>query len=290
MLQLVAALQSGWLAAVLIAAAATKLLDRHAAESVRATALTPVLGPRRALPAYRMLGILELLVGTLLLTSLARTASAIAATVLAMGFIGYLTYARRRAPESGCGCLHSRGGPTPVSWRSFARAGLMLVAGFLAIRSVRAADYWLDVLLARPFAAAAVLIAETLALVVLSPELRGIRGSLPRRHVGPRLPRPLLAGSGLTVRSSIRQLHESPAYHQVAGLLDADIVDSWRDESWQILCYDARYEGRPATAAFAVPLRRYDPRTVRVTLVDEFSGDILFSSDVLRRAASASTR
>jgi hypothetical protein len=276
MLQLIAALQPEWLAAVLIAAAAAKLLDPHATGGVGATALTPVLGPRRALPAYRLLGILELLIGTLLLTPLTRTVSAVAATVLAVGFIGYLTYARRRAPESACGCLHSRGGRTPVSWRSFARAGLMVVAGLLA---VRAAGYWLDVLLARPFAAAAILTAETLALVLLSPELRGILRTQSRRHVRPRLPRPLITGSGLTVRSSIQQLQESPAYQQVAGLLDPDIVDSWRDQAWQILCYDARYDGRPATAAFAVPLRRYDPRAVRVTLVDEFSGHTLLAAE-----------
>jgi hypothetical protein len=231
-----------------------------------------MLGTTRAVHAYRLLGGLELLIGTLLVVPWARTVNAIAATALAIGFLGYLGYARHLAPESSCGCLHSRRS-APVSWRSFARGGLLLLAGLLA---TQAASYWLDVVLTHPLTATAVLTVETVAVVLLSPEL-GWSRPMRLRHLRSRLPRPLLSGSGLTLHSTVQQLQHSPAYHRVAGLLHPDIVDSWDDKQWRILCYKARYHGRPATAAFAVPLRRYDPDAVRLALVDEFAGVTLLS-------------
>lgn len=272
MLHVIAAVQPALLAGVLIPAASIKLFGRHAADGARATALASLLGTTRALPAYRLLGGLELLIGTLLMVPPARTVSAVAATALAIGFLGYLGYARHFAPESSCGCLHSRRS-APVSWRSFARGGLLLVAGLLA---TQATSYWLDVVVTHPLTATAVLTVETVAVVLLSPEL-GWSRPIRLRHLRSRLPRPLLSGSGLTLHSTVRQLQHSPAYQRVSGLLHTDIVDSWDDEEWRILCYKARYQGRPATAAFAVPLRRYDPGAVRVALVDEFAGVTLLS-------------
>jgi hypothetical protein len=113
-------------------------------------------------------------------------------------------------------------------------------------------------------------------VVLLSPEL-GWGRLVSLRHLRARLPRPLLSGSGLALHSSVQQLHQSPAYQRVAGLLHSDIVDSWDDKDWRILCYDARYQGRPATATFAVPRRRHDPGAVRVALVDEFAGVTLLT-------------
>jgi hypothetical protein len=271
MLDVIAAVQPLLLAGVLIPAARLKLFGAHAADVVRATALASVLGPPHALRAYRFVGILELLIGTLLIAPPARTVNGVAATGLAIGFLGYLAYARHVAPETSCGCLHSRRTP-PMSWRSFARAGLLVLAGLLA---TQAAGYWLDVLVAHPVTATAILTVEAVGVVLLSPELGWTR-PVQLRHLPSRLPRPLISASGLTLHSSVQQLQQSPAYQQVAGL-HPEILDSWRDNDWRILCYNARYHGRPATAAFAVPLRRYDPDAVRVTLVDEYTGATLLT-------------
>jgi hypothetical protein len=273
MLHLIAAVQPVLLAAVLIPAAHLKLFGGHRADGVRATALASLLGTTRALHAYRFLGILELLIGMLLIAPPARTVNAVAAIGLAIGFLGYLAYARHVGPESSCGCLHSRRA-TPVSWRSFARAGLLVLAGLLA---TQAAGYWLDVVVAHPLTATAILTVEAVAVVLLSPEL-GLTRPMQMRHLRSRLPRPLISPSGLTLNSSVQQLQHSPAYQRIAGQLHPEILDSWRDQEWRILCYNARHQGRPATAAFAVPLRRYDPGAVRVTLVDEFTGDTLLAT------------
>jgi hypothetical protein len=280
MLQVIAAAQPVLLAGVLIPAASVKLFSRHATDTVRATAVASLVGAVRALPAYRLLGGVELLIGTLLVVPPARTVSAVAATALATGFLGYLGYSRYATPHSPCGCLHHRRS-APVSWRSFARGGLLLLAGLLA---TQAASYWPDAVVTHPLTATAVLSAETMAVILLSPELGWNRRV---RHLRARLPRPLLSRSGLTMHSSVQQLQHSPAYQKVAGLLHSDIVDSWHDKDWRIVCYNARYHGRPATAAFAVHRRRYDPATVQVALVDEFTGITLFTTTDVSASAAA---
>jgi hypothetical protein len=272
MIQMIAAVQPLLLGSVLIWAAGVKLFGRHAAEIARRTALASLLGEARALPAYRLLGGVELTIGTLLVLPPALTVAAVAATALAAGFLGYLIYARLAAPGSSCGCLSNRH-TDAVSWRSFARAGLLLLAGLLA---TQAAGHWLDAVATRPLAAAAVLLVEAAAVVMLSPELDA-RWLPPLRQLRARLPRPLFGGSRVPLLSSVRQLQQSPAYHRLRGLLHSDVLEHWDDEEWRIVCYSARYQGRPATAAFAVPLRRYDPGAVRVALVDEFAGVTLLT-------------
>jgi hypothetical protein len=197
---------------------------------------------------------------------------AVAATGLAAGFLGYLGYARRAASESSCGCLSSRR-TDGVSWRSFARVGLLLLAGLLA---TQAAGYWWDVVATRPLLAAVVLLVEAVAVVMLSPELDS-HWLPPLRELQVRLPRPHFGGSGVPLHFSVRQLKKSPAYQRVGRLLNSDVLEHWNDEEWRIVCYSARYQGRPATAAFAVPLLRYDPAAVRVALVDEFAGATLLT-------------
>jgi hypothetical protein len=265
-IQLIEAVQPPLLGGVLFWAAGVKLFGRHGAEGARRTALAPLLGPARALPAYRLLGGVELIIGTLLVLTPAPTVAAVAATGLAACFLGYLVYARRVAPESSCGCLSSRG-TDPVSWRSFARGGLLVLAGLLA---TQATGYWRELVVTRPLAPAA-LLAEAVAVVMLSPELDR-SWLVPLRHFRERLPRPIFGRSGVVLLRSVQQLQESRAYRSVAGLLHSDVLEHWDEEEWRIVCYNARYQGRPATAAFAVPLLRYDPDAVRVALVDEFTG------------------
>ena len=68
-----------------------------------------------------------------LLAPPAHWTESVAATALATGFLGYLAYARLAAPESSCGCLSTR--RAPVTWRSFARAGVLAGAGALSLWS-----------------------------------------------------------------------------------------------------------------------------------------------------------
>ncbi|MEV1333237.1 MauE/DoxX family redox-associated membrane protein [Micromonospora costi] len=271
MLEMIAALQPLVVGAVLVWSARVKILSRHTAATVNRSALVRLVGERRALPAYRLLGGVELALGGLLLLPPAPRWEAAAAAALAVGFLAYLTYARRAAPTSSCGCLSARA--TPVSGRSVGRAGLLVAAGGLAAATTAG---WTAALTARPLAGAAVLLVELAAVVALSPELDRA-WLLPLRQLRVRLTHPLRGNSGVPLLASVQQLQLSDAYRRVAPLLRSDVREHWDDAGWRFVGHAARYQGRPATAVFAVPLTDAEPGSVRVAVVDDATGHTLLS-------------
>ncbi|MEV4198900.1 MauE/DoxX family redox-associated membrane protein [Micromonospora globbae] len=271
MIEMIAALQPLVVGAVLLWSARVKLLSRHAAAVAGRSALVNLLGERRALPAYRLVGGVELTLGGLLVLPPALRAEAAAAAVLAAGFLAYLGYARRAAPTSSCGCLSARA--TPVSHRGIARAGLLLAASGLA---ALAPGGWLAALTARPFAGTAVLLVELAAIVALSPELDRA-WLLPLRQLRMRLTHPLRGNSGVPLLATVQQLQLSDAYRRVAPLLRSDVREHWDDGDWRFVGHAARYQGRAATAVFAVPLADPEPAAVRVAVVDDTTGHTLLS-------------
>lgn len=275
MIQLIAALQPLLVGAVLIWAASLKLFSRQAATAAARSALSRLVGEQRALPAYRLVGGLELAVAALLVLPPAWWPEALAATALSIGFVGYLWYARRTAPTSSCGCLSAK--RTPVSWRSFARSGLLVAASALA---VPATTGWLDVVRARPYLAGAVLLAEAVAVVVLSPELDWA-WLVPLRQIRMRLTHPLTGGYGVPLLASVQQLQLSSAYRRVASLLRSDVREHWEQDEWRMVTYAAQYQGRAAVAVFAVPRLRHDPAAVQLALVDEATDAVLLHLDSL---------
>ncbi|GAB3153874.1 hypothetical protein GCM10027290_47480 [Micromonospora sonneratiae] len=266
MLAMIAALQPLLIGAVLLWSAQGKLLSRYAATGARRSALARLVGDERVVPAYRVLGGVELTLGALLLLPPTLTAEAVAATGLALGFLGYLGYAAKAAPTSSCGCLGARS--APVSWRGFARAGLLVVAGLLAML---AQGSWLTALTGRPLAGTTILLVEAAAVVVLSPELDQA-WLVPLRQLRVRLTNPLAGGTGIPLLATVHQLQQSEAYRRVAALISSDVREHWDDDEWRIVCHAARYQGRLATAVFAVPRLRYEPDAVRVAIVDEATG------------------
>ncbi|MFG1889219.1 MauE/DoxX family redox-associated membrane protein [Micromonospora sp. NPDC049051] len=271
MIDMLAALQPLVVGAVLVWSARVKLVSRHAATAAGRSALTRLLGQRRALPAYRLLGGVELTLGALLLLPPVHRLEAVAAAVLAAGFLGFLAYSRRAAPASSCGCLSAT--PTPVTDRSLARAGLLLAAGGLAWT---ATDGWSTALADRPVAAGAVLLAELAAVVTLSPELDRT-WLLPLRRLRARLTHPLRGGAGVPLLATVQQLQLSDAYRRVAPLLRSDVREHWDDGDWRFVGHAGRYQGRPMTAVFAVPLADRAPDAVRVAVVDDATGQTLLS-------------
>ncbi|WP_199733370.1 MauE/DoxX family redox-associated membrane protein [Micromonospora sp. BL4] len=271
MIDLIATLQPLVVGAVLIWSARVKLVSTHAAAAANRSALARLVGQDRALPAYRLLGGMEVTLGGLLLLPPVLRAEALAATVLAVAFLGYLAYARRAAPTSSCGCLSAR--PTPVSGRSLARAGLLAVAGGLALL---ATEGWSTALAGRPPAGVGVLLVELAAVVALSPELDHV-WLLPLRRLRARLTHPLRGGSGVPLLATVQQLQLSDAYRRVAPLLRSDVREHWDDGDWRFVGHAARYQGRLVTAVFAVPLTDREPDAVRVAVVDNATGHTLLS-------------
>ncbi|MCW3843959.1 hypothetical protein ONA70_28105 [Micromonospora yasonensis] len=271
MIDTIAALQPPVLGAVLIWSARVKLFSRHAAAAAHRSALTRLIGQRRALPAYRLLGGVELTLGALLLLPPALRLEAAAATFLALGFLAYLTYARRAAPTSSCGCLSAR--QTPVSGRSLARAALLVTGAGLAW--LIPGD-WPGTLTARPLAGGVLLLVEAAAVVALSPELDAA-WLLPLRRLRARLTHPLRGGSGLPLLATLQQVQLSDTYRRVAPLLRSDVREHWDDGDWRFVGHAALYQGRAVTAVFATPLADRDPDTVRVALVDDTTGHTLLA-------------
>lgn len=253
----IAASQPPFLAAVLAWSGVVKL----ARTQVAGTALHRLLGGRLAVPAFRAVGAVEVALAVALLAIPGRAAP-MAAAALATGFLCYLTYAAIATPQASCGCLGSA--RTPVSWRSFARAGLLLAAALAA--AVPGAARWSAM---RTAGTGAVLAAEAAVFVALSAELDRF-WLVPLRKLRARLTHPLAGAPDVVpLHATITQLQRSEAYRQAAPLLASDIREHWDADEWRILCFAARYNDQPATAVFAVPLLRDDPAAIRMSIVDE---------------------
>ncbi|OLF10792.1 MauE/DoxX family redox-associated membrane protein [Actinophytocola xanthii] len=259
MLDWLAGVQQFLVGGVLVWASTVKL-GTGAPAAARRSALRRLVGERFAVVAYRAVGVVELLLGALLVLPPAVVVEAYLATALLAGMLGYLAYARLRAPESGCGCLGDT--QVPVRGRAFGRVGFLLVAAGLAGWST---GWWPQ----RPLAAVALLVLEVAVVVALSPELDR-RWLLPLRRWRVRMSHPLGSVPAMVpLESSVQQLERSDAYRAAVNHLRSDLLDSWEEGDWRLLTYAAATAEGPATAVFAVPLRDYRPEEIRVALVPE---------------------
>ncbi|WP_405150129.1 hypothetical protein OG589_16760 [Sphaerisporangium sp. NBC_01403] len=251
----IAALQPYVIGPFLLWAALMKLLSRRTRAQAGRTALARLVGSARAVPALRLVAVLELAVAAALLLLPPSPLAGLAATGVSAGFLLYLTYSRLAAPASSCGCLgaHAR----PVNWRGFGRAGLLLA---MSVAAIWAGPYPLDAPLA------VVGLAEVAALLALSAELDR-HWLTPLRRLLVRLRRPLAVVSpkDVPLEVTLRLLYGSPAYCSASARLTSDVQDVWDEDGLRFVVYAAH--GR--TAVFAVPLSGGDPSAVRVALIEE---------------------
>lgn len=202
------------------------------------SALKRIVGKHRVTLAFRVIGVLEILLAvSLLVTPWATAAWFVALT-------GYLVWARKAAPDASCGCLSEK--HTPASIRSIARAVILVGLTFVTNTEL--------------------LVAGAVAVALLSPELDGY-WLVPLRRLKVRIRHPLAGGEfRVPVASTVQQLQKSPAYQSVYPLLRSDLLETWDEGEWRILTYTADRDGERATAVFAVPTTRYEPEAVRVAL------------------------
>lgn len=261
MIEWLASVQQFVLGAILIWASTVKF---RAPAAARRSALKRLVGERYVVPAYRAVGVAELTIGTLLILPPVLAVDSYLAVGLSAGMLAYLTFAKLKAPESGCGCLGDK--QTPVRGRAFARAMFLLAASAVAVVGT---DWWLTAMSSNPVATVALVLAEIALVVGLSPELDH-RWLLPLRRWRVRMSHPLgRIPQVVPLESSVQQLQKSDAYRSVAEQLRSDLLDSWEEDGWRILTYAAMAEEGPVTAVFAVPLLDYRPEDVRVALVPE---------------------
>jgi hypothetical protein len=246
----IAATQPYVIALFLVWAGLMKLFSRRMRARAGQTALARLVGAARAVPALRLVGVIELAVAAALLAPPFSPWEGAVAALLSAGFLAYLTYSYVAAPTASCGCLgaHSR----PVDLRAFARAGLLLAASLLAIL----ADSQPPLV--------ALGLAEAVALMALSAELDR-HWLTPLRQLLVRLRRPLAVtpSEHVPLGTSLHLLYRSPAYCSASAQLTSDVQDTWDEDGLRFVVYGARER----TAVFAVPLTGDDPSAVLVTLV-----------------------
>lgn len=263
----------GWTGAV-------KAFSRGTAQQAPKTALARMLrSSERATKVLRATGAAELLIAAALLMSPANPVPGAAAAVLGAGFLAYLGYGRTAAPESSCGC--SAGEETPITWRAFARAAVVVIGG--AIAAV-AQDTWWSAVSERPAGALVFLAGAAAVLVALSADLDRwwllpLRRT--RLHV---FGHPLLGTAGrdqVPVAASVELLENSLAWQAAAPVVRSALLDHWEDDGWRILQYSGVYgygeEARPVAVVFALDATAGrdtgDDPIVRVSYVDADSGE-----------------
>ncbi|MFD4970779.1 MauE/DoxX family redox-associated membrane protein [Streptomyces sp. NPDC058424] len=270
----------GWTGAV-------KLFDRDTARRAPKTALARMLrSSERAALVLRGTGAVELLLAAGLLAVPANPVPGAATAVLGAGFLGYLGYGRALAPESSCGC--SANEDTPITWRAFARAALVLVGGATVVVAHGA---WWSTLTERPGGSLVFLAVAVAVLVALSVDLDRW-WLLPLRRLRLRVfGHPLFGsepGEHVPVAASVELLENSLAWQTAFPVVRSGLLDHWEEDGWRILLYSGVYitreNARPVSVVFALDATAGrdtpgDP-VVRVSFIDANTGESL-AADLL---------
>jgi hypothetical protein len=250
-----------------------KLPRRQAARQAAGSALERILpGPRAAL-VLRVVGAVEVALAAALLLLPLSPVAPLGTAALGVCFIGYLGYSKATAPESSCGCTSAR--HTPITWRSFVRAGLVVAGG---VCCTLARTPWWSAAVHRPAAAAGVIAVATVCFGVVSSDLDEL-WLLPLRRTRLRLFGHPLAGmsSDVPVAATVELLESSLAWQAAAPIVRSALADHWDSDGWRILRYSGLHEGpegsRPVSVIFALDAtattQTVREPVVRVSVVDE---------------------
>ncbi|WP_406723855.1 MauE/DoxX family redox-associated membrane protein [Streptomyces sp. GD-15H] len=257
-----------------------KLFNRDTVRQAPKTALARMLrSSERAALVLRAVGAGELLLAVGLLALPASPVPGTATAVLGAGFLGYLGYGRALAPESSCGC--SANEDTPITWRAFARAAVVLAGGATAAAANGA---WWSTLIEQPGGSLVFLAVTVVVLVALSVDLDRW-WLLPLRRLRLRVwGHPLFGrerGDRVPVAASVELLERSLAWQTASPVVRSGLLDHWEEDGWRILLYSGVYgtreNARPVSVVFALDATASrdtpgDP-AVRVSFVDADSGE-----------------
>jgi hypothetical protein len=259
---------------------AAKAFSRTLRVQAADSALLKLIGElERTVLAFRVLGVTELGLAAALLLVPTWRVPALGVTLLGAGFVGYLAYAKAKFPASSCGCT---AGPSPITWRAFARAGLVVAGG---AASFAVAGPWWGVVLSRPLGALAVVGGAAVVVGALSTDLDHV-WLVPLRRLRIRLfGNPLAAGGSddNPLAASVELLERSLAWEAAGPVVRSGLLESWDEAGWRILRYSGRYgedgSARKVSVLFALDQRASVSTTtspaIRVTIVDDETQEIL---------------
>ncbi|MDQ0989312.1 MauE/DoxX family redox-associated membrane protein [Streptomyces sp. V3I7] len=259
----------------------SRSLQRQAADTALARVLNDV---QRAVLVLRAVGTLELLLAAGLLLLPAAAFPGWATAALGTGFLGYLAHAKATMPESSCGC--SAKDDDRITWRSFARAGLVVLGGLAALAS---STPWWSQAGRQPLASVAFLAAWAAVVTALSSEVER-RLLMPVRRLRVRIfGHPLVAyGDQVPVAASVELLENSLAWEAASPVVRSALVDHWDDGGWRILRFTGVHgsgaKARPVSVLFALDasssMDTTDNPAVRVTVVDDDTDEVV-AADLL---------
>ncbi len=269
---------------VVVVAGLAKLPAGALRELVRSSALTTLAGsPQRSRAAWRAVALTELGVGLCVLVLPGQRWPLIAAAVLLGSGLVYILVAHRARPGSPCGCFGRLSSSAPW-WQSFLRTGLLLGA---CVAALAGSDGWTT-----PGGGAgvwALVVAELVALVLVSPERHGlarVAGGWVRRSRWTverwRMGEDCAAAAGPPAQAT-RSLSETALWARVSDYVSVDEASEvWREGCWEFATFPGLYEGAQATVVFGIPL---DPfvRTRTVAVVDENEGSVLLREEMRSR-------
>lgn len=228
--------------------------------------------------ALRTLGAVEAVLAAALLATSSWPAPGVAAAALGVGFVGYLSYAKVTAPDSTCGCGGSTS--TPITWRAFARAGLVVSGGLLA---TAATDAWWTVVADRPLAALGLVVAGMVVIAALSTDLDHL-WLMPLRKAKLRLFGHPLKGMSVPrgpvpVAATVELLERSLAWAAAAPIVRSALIDHWDHDGWRILRYAGTCGSQPVSVVFAIDAKATIDNSpapvIRITVVDELSQEVI---------------
>lgn len=275
MWQAIMDVQAFVLAIILLWAGGWEIFSRKAHEIAAQSALAVLLRrPKAAQVAHISIGTLEICIGISLFIPPLYLWEVGAVTGLATAFVGYLLVARYVAPDKPCACLG--GHNAPISWRTLARAGLLLLISIVGWRAQTIApmaivtNLWLIILI----------IGEILLFVSLSPELQWAK-NLRNLFIKPNPVKHAVlecATANVPWSQTIQQLEMSNIFAEMSGYLTSKEMDRWRDKCWRFFSYEAEYHGQYGTAIFAVPIL-YQPDKIHAVIVDDTDEQTLLTID-----------
>jgi hypothetical protein len=221
---------------------------------------------RITLLLYRALGTVEVLVAGLVIAPPYQRWEIYMVWGLTLGFVLFLIWAKRTAPDKPCGCLGVR--ETPVTWKSLLRAALLLLMSSAALYG---AQYWLDSLQREPLWLT-VIAAEVGVILYLSPEIdwEFLVQHLKRQSVfveqAGNLDCTMLPTPPFT--KTLAHVLRIRDFRRLEHCIKGGLADQWREGCWHYFSFDVEYQGQQGQLVIAAPLV-WDANRVRVVIVDQ---------------------
>lgn len=271
--------QSAVIGIILLWSGIWKSLSPDSGKVVQESALSTIITNQLfAVNIYRLLGVVEFVIGLLMLLPPLGWWEVLMSNVLSISFITYLFVAKKVAPTRSCGCMGRHG--KAISWRTISRA--LYFFALASITWMSQSTDWVKSLVVHPYLIGVIAI-ELIIFVTLSTEYDWIWMRLPNvSNWYQKLSIEISCSAiKMTLQEASQIIQESAVYCVYSPLLTSnEATDSWRDKCWYFIAYDARYQDQMVNIVFATPVTG-SGNHVRAAIVDQNNKQLMLRYDPL---------